>query len=160
MFFPAAGDVPSCYPCLKFCQDTRWDEFLEVFLLSPEGRPALFEGEQPASPEPESDWPSEISANGMPVVPATQPGVAAVGEANAAVETVTATFTPAGIALPSSNGSGGNGLKTTLGDVIKTSHGDPIKKPQLPFWLLPSAPKPAETPTRGRPDPEAQGHKG
>lgn len=155
VYFPAAGNVPSCYRELEFCTKTRWHEFLEVFLLSPEGRPALFEGEQP---EPESDWPNEISAN-EPSVPATEPAVAAVGEDNAAVETVTATFTPAGIALPSSNGSGGNGLKTTLGDVIKTSHGDPIKKPQLPFWMLPSAPKPHTTVSRGRPDPEAGNNK-
>ncbi|HET7287431.1 MAG TPA: hypothetical protein VFI71_08175, partial [Pyrinomonadaceae bacterium] len=70
-----------------------------------------------------------------------QPAV--VAAVNAAASTM-ATLTATGVVLDT-NGSAmlGNGdhLKTTYGDVIKTSHGDPIKKPQLPVWMLPSAPK-------------------
>lgn len=142
IYFPCVGQVPACYPELEFCKRTKWHEFLNVFLRSPEGRTALFEGKPPIVTETEAEWPSEIQDPQPSIVPNAQPATATVNAGTAAVETVAATTMIAtGAVLSASDGLGGSGLKTTYGDVIKTSHGDPIKKPQLPTWLLPSAPK-------------------
>jgi hypothetical protein len=140
VYFPCTGQVPACYSRLEFCQKTRWHEFLTAFLISPAGRPAVFEAE----------WPDVIGDNQPAATPAIQPVV--VKEANIIATVYAATsITGAGGVLSNGDASlaDGNGLKTTLGDVIKTtygdviktSHGDPIKTPQLPTWLLPSAPK-------------------
>ena len=160
VYFPCTGQVPVCYPKLEFCQKTRWHEFLAAFLLSPAGRPALFEAE----------WPDVIGDN-QPAPPAIQPVI--VKEVNTTA-TVNAGIAITGTGVVLSNGDAslgdGNGLKTTLGDVIKTtygdviktSHGDPIKTPQLPTWLLPSAPKLKASvvpPEKGPTDPDVRGTK-
>jgi hypothetical protein len=158
VYFPSVGQVPSCYAELEFCKQTRWHEFLNVFLHSPDGRTALFEATPPIVTETEHEWPNVIPDVQPEVVPAVQPSVVAEPvTAGAAVGSGNAAITASGVAVTENDNHVGNGLKTTLGDVIKTtlgdvikttlgdviktSHGDPIKKPQLPTWMLPSAPK-------------------
>lgn len=136
VYFPCTGQVPSCYAELEFCKQTRWHEFLDLFLHSPDGRTALFEGTPPSVKETESEWPNVIPDVQPEVAPTAQPAVAA-----ATVGTGIATLTATGVAVMENDNHIGNGLKTSLGDVIKTSLGDPIKTPQLPVWMLPSAPK-------------------
>lgn len=162
VYFPCTGQIPGCYPKLEFCQKTRWHEFLAAFLVSPAGRPAVFEAE----------WPDVIGDNQPPQPPVTptpeiQPGI--FKEINLTTTTAAAPVL-AGTGVVLSNGNGnvtaadGNGVKTTLGDVIKTtygdviktSHGDPIKTPQLPTWMLPSAPK-LKAPVDGPTDPNMRG---
>lgn len=150
VFFPCVGQVPSCYAELEFSKRTKWHEFLNAFLTSPEGKTAVFERlpqiTTETKPETDGEWPNVIPDEqpaAAPVSP-TQP-VAVVANAPATVATAaavpTASLTATGVVVMSNDAPAGNGLKTTYGDVIKTSHGDPIKRPQLPVWMLPNAPK-------------------
>jgi len=143
VFFPCVGEVPACYPNLEFCQRTKWHEFLNAFLHSPEGRVAAFEPS-------DIEWPSVITAK-EPSVVLTPVPVANVANVDAATKVTTLTAT--GVVLES-NGNGvkttqGDVIKTTMGDVIKTTQGDPIKVPRLPSFLLTpdSKPKPIIPPT-------------
>lgn len=150
VYFPCVGQVPPCYAELEFCKQTRWHEFLDVFLHSPDGRTALFESTPPIVTETESEWPNVIPDMHPEAAPAAQPAIIVEGvPATAAVQTVAAATTASDVDVTENDNHTGNGfkttlgdvIKTTLGDVIKTSHGDPIKRPQLPTWMLPSAPK-------------------
>ena len=145
VYFPCVGDVPPCYPNLIFCQKTKWHEFLNLFLRSPQGHPAVFEAEPDVKPAPEivpAEQPVTVAVGLLPAV------TAAEGADNGAA--FTREIAASGAFIASNMKLTYNPVKTTYGDVIKTSHGDPIKKPELPVWILPAGlnGKPEEPGTR------------
>jgi len=153
VFFPCVGEVPACYPSLEFCKKTKWHEFLDAFLHSPEGRTAAFE-------HSDTEWPNVITAKEPAPVLIAEP--VDPNAAHVAVAAKVTTLTATGVVLDTNdfNGNGvkttqGDVIKTTMGDVIKTSQGDPIKIPSLPSFLLTpvSKPKPIISPTTPETDP-------
>jgi len=127
--------VPSCYPNLVFCEKTKWHDFLNVFLRSPQGHWAMSEAEAEVRPAPETS-PSEQPVTVAPGLLPAVPQAAATGNC----EALTREVAPSGAFIESSMKLTHSPVKTTYGDVIKTTYGDPIKTPALPVWILPSRP--------------------
>ena len=155
VYFPCVAPVPECYGALEFCKRTQWHNFLEAFVHSPAGRPALFEPERNGnSVKPPANAPQPVEVG--PTVPTTQPPVSKEVKATG---TLTVEAAPALAAtatngknltldasVKATNGDGikttyGDVVKTTYGDIVKTTYGDPIKTPQVPSWVRPSVPQ-------------------
>ena len=154
IYFPCVAPVPECYGALEFCKRTQWHKFLDMFVHSPAGRPALFEParngnivKQPAN----APQPAEVG----PVTPATQPPVSKEVKATGTITveaapelaatatngknlTLDASFTANGDANKTTYG---DIVKTTYGDIVKTTYGEPIKTPQAPSWVRPAVPQ-------------------
>ena len=139
VYFPCVDEIPKCYTALKFCEETRWHEFLGAFLKSPQGVVAV--GERVAARKDKDVLDAEIVVSPH--------GERAFVFADKAVVATDLEVTGGTTSNTGGSGSGNNGdvkstygdpIKTTYGDVIKTTLGDPIKKPELPSWILPTAP--------------------
>ncbi len=163
VYFPCVAPVPECYGQLEFCKRTQWHKFLDTFVHSPAGRPALFEPERNGNsvkPPANAPPPAEVG----PTAPATQPPVSKEVKATGTItvepvsELATVASNGKNLALDASvkAASGdaskttygdvvkttyGDIVKTTYGDIVKTTYGEPIKTPQAPSWIRPSMPQ-------------------
>jgi hypothetical protein len=95
----------------------------------------VFEAEPEVKPAPETVPSEQPAIVGVGLLPAVT-DAAAAGNGGALTREVAAS----GAFIESDMKLSYNPVKTTYGDVIKTSHGDPIKKPELPVWILPAGP--------------------